>query len=166
MSDNTKSEPPKFWTRYWVPINYNSQGTYEDSNKIKLKTSIIRKCLYDYGDAYIRVSGTVTITGAGADTAAKRANQRNRGVIFKTGAPFTNCMSTINNTHIDNDMDVVMSMYNLKEYSDDYSKSSGSLWQHHRKEPNDNIAESELFDSKIKITGNTPGNDNKKMLEF
>ena len=166
MSDNTKSEPSKFWTRYWVPITYNSQGTYEDSNKIKLKTSIIRKCLYDYGDAYIRVSGTVTITGAGADAAAKRANQRNRGVIFKTGAPFTECMSTINNTHIDNDMDVVMSMYNLKEYSDDYSKSSGSLWQYYRKEPNDNIAESELFDSKIKITGNTPGNDNKKMLEF
>ena len=127
MSDNTKSEPSKFRRRYWVAINDNSQGTYEDSNKTKLKTSLIRKRLYDYGDAYIFVSGTVTITGAGADAAAKRANQRNRGVIFKNCAPFTECMSTINNTHIDNDMDVEMSMYNLKEYSDDYSKPSGSL---------------------------------------
>ena len=59
-------------------------------------------------------------------------------------------MSTINNTHIDNNMGVVMSMYNLKEYSDDYSKPSGSLWQYYRKEPNDNIAESKLFESMIR----------------
>ena len=162
MSDNTKSEPSKF-RRYWVVINDKSQGTYEDSNKIKLKTSIIRKRLYDYGDAYILVSRTVTITGAEAEAAPKRANQRNRGVIFKNCAPFTECMSTINNTHIDNDMDVVMSMHNLKEYSDDDSKPSGSLWQYYRNELNDNILESELFESKIKITGNTPDNDNKKI---
>ena len=165
MSDNTKCEPSKFKTRYWVAINDNSQGTYEDSNKIKLKTSVIRKRLYDYGDAYILVSGTVTITGAGADAASKRANQRNRGVIFKNCEPFTECMSTINNNHIGHDMVVVMSMYNLKEYTDDYSKPSG-LWQYYRIEPNDNIAESELFESKIKITGNIPDNDTKKMLEF
>ena len=130
MPDNIKSEPFKFRTRYWVAVNDNSQGTYEDSNKTKLKTSLIRKRLYDYGDAYIFVSGTVTITGAGAG-----ANQRNRGVIFKNCAPFTECMSTINNTYIDNDMDVEMSMYDLKEYSDDYSKPSESLWQYYRNEP-------------------------------
>ena len=54
MSDNTKSEPSKF-RRYWVAINDKSQGTYEDSNIIKLKISTIRKRLYDYGDAYILV---------------------------------------------------------------------------------------------------------------
>ena len=86
MSDNTKSEPSKFRTRNWVAINNNSQGKHEGSNKIKLKSSIIRKRLYDYGDVYILASGTVTIAGAGADAAPKRANQRNREVIFKNWA--------------------------------------------------------------------------------
>ena len=86
MSDNTKSKPSQFRTRNWVAINNNLQGKYEDSNKIKLKSSAIRKRLYDYGDVYILFSGTVTIAGAGADAAPKRANQRNREVIFKNCA--------------------------------------------------------------------------------
>ena len=89
MSDNTKSEPSKFRTRNWVAINNNSQGKYEDSNKIKLKSSILRKRLYDYGDVYILVSGTLTIAGAGADAAPKGANQRNRKVIFKNCAIYS-----------------------------------------------------------------------------
>ena len=87
--------------------------------------------LYDYADAYILVKETVTITGAGDDVAARRADEKNKGVIFKTCAPFIKCISKINDTEIDNaqDIDIVMPMYNLIEYSDNYSKTSGSLWQ-------------------------------------
>ena len=69
---------------------------------------------------------------------------------------------------IDNpkDIDAVMSMYNITEYSDDYSKTSGSLWQYYRDGPNDNITESESFRSKIKMTGNTPHNGNTKSFEI
>ena len=82
-----------------------------------------------YNDAYILVSGTITITGAGADDAAKRLDERNKVVIFKNCAPFTDCISEINNTQIDNVkyIDAVMPMYNLVKYSDNYSKTSGSL---------------------------------------
>ena len=75
--------------------------------------------------------------------------------------------SEINNTQIDNakDIGVVMPMYNLLEYSNNYSKASGNLWQYYRDEPNDDVANSESFRSKIKIIGNTPDADNKKMLK-
>ena len=81
-------------------------------------------------------------------------NKRNKGVIFKNCAPFTKCISRINNTDIDNaqDIDIVMPMYNLIEYSDNYSKTSRSLWQYYKDDPNDNIVQSESFRSKIKIT--------------
>ena len=78
--------------------------------------------------------------------------------------PFTKCISRINNTEIDNakDIDIVMSMYNLIEYSDNYSKTSGSLWQYYKDDPNDNMENSESFKHKIKITGKTPNNGNTK----
>ena len=86
---------------------------------------MIRSNLCDYKDAYILVSGTVTITGAGADDATKRADGINKEVIFKNCAPFTECTSNINNTQISNtrDMNAVMPMYNLIEYSDNYSNT-------------------------------------------
>ena len=59
-----------------------------------------------------------------------------------------------------------MPMYNLIEYSNNYSKTSGSLWQYYRDEPDDNIANSESFTSKIEITGNTPDADNKTNIEI
>ena len=59
-----------------------------------------------------------------------------------------------------------MPMYNLIEYSDNYSKTSGSLWQYYKDEPNDNLADSESFKSKVKITGNTPANGNTKDVEI
>ena len=91
-------------------------------------------------DAYIFVKGTITITGDGHDAAARNLDERNKGVIFKNCAPFTKCISRINNTDIDNahDIDIVMPMYNLIEYSDNYSKTSGSLWQYYKDDPNDN----------------------------
>ena len=89
---------------------------------------MLKSSLCDYSDAYILVKGKITITGAD-DAAAKQADERDKGVAFKNCAPFTNCVSEINNTQIDNakDIDIVMPMYNLIEYSDNYSKTSGSL---------------------------------------
>ena len=76
----------------------------------------------DYADSYILVKGPITITGAGDDAAATRADEWNKGVTFKNCAPFTICISKINNTDIDNahDIDIVMPMYNLIEYNDNY----------------------------------------------
>ena len=110
-------------------MNDESRGTYT-SNDIKFKTAMLRSPLCDYADAYILVKGTITITVEGDDDADKQADERDKGVLFKNCAPFTKCISRINNTNIDNaqDIDIVMPMYNLIEYSDNYSKTSGSLW--------------------------------------
>ena len=85
--------------------------------------------LCDYSDAYILVSGTITITREGADDDAKRLDERYKGVIFKNYASFIEYISNVNNTQIDSakDIDVVMPMYNLIEYRDNYSKTLGSL---------------------------------------
>ena len=107
-------------------------------------------------------------TGAGDNAAARQADKRDKGVTFKNCAPFTNCISKINNTQVDNakDIDIVMPMYNLIEYSHNYAKTTGSLWQYFRDEPNDNLGNSESFKSKIKITGKTPSNNNVKDIEI
>ena len=79
-------------------------------------------------------------------------------------APFTKCISKINDTEIDNaqDIDIVIPIYNFIQYSDNYSKTSGSLWQYYNDEPQDNLANSESFKSKVKVTGNTPPDGNRK----
>ena len=127
---------------------------------------MLRSSLWDYADAYILVKGTITITVAGNDDARKRADKRDKGVTFKSCAPFTKCISIINNTDIDNarHIDIVMSMYNLIEYSDNYSKTSGSLWQYYKDYPNNNTTRSESFKSKVKITGKTPADSNTKYV--
>ena len=81
-------------------------------------------------DAYILVKGTITVNNTAAAGAA--ANNTNKKVIYKNCALFTNCISEINNMQIDNakDIDIVMLMYNLIEYSDNYAKTTGSLWQY------------------------------------
>ena len=72
---------------------------------------------------------TITITREGDDDAGKKADKRNKEITFKNRAPFTECISNANNTQIDHakDIDVVMSMYNFIEYSNNCSKTSGSL---------------------------------------
>ena len=94
---------------------------------------MLKSSLCDYSDAYILVTGTITITGVEADDPAKRADERNRGVIFENCVPFTNSINEINNTQIDNakDIDVVMLMYSLIKFSNNYSKTSRNLWQYH-----------------------------------
>ena len=129
---------------------------------------MLKSSLCDYSDAYILVKGKITITGAGDDAAARQADERDKGVTFKNCAPFTSCKSDINNVEIDycHDIDIVIPMYNSIEYSDNYAKTSGSLWQYYRDEPNDNLADSESFKSKIKITGKTYDDGNEKDVEI
>ena len=167
LLESTSDNLSKFRTRNWVEINDESRGNYANSD-IRFMTTMLRSNLYDYADSYIIVKGTITITGAGDDAAARQADERDKGVTFKNCAPFTKCKSRINNTDIDNahDIDILMPMYNLTEYNDNYSKTSESLWQYYKDDPNDNLTDSESFKTKVKITGKTPNNRNTKDVEI
>ena len=164
LDDASSNQPSKFKTKNWVGINDESRGTYNVNSRIKFKTTVLKSSLCDYSDAYIHVKGKITITGAGDNEAARCADERNKGVAFKNSAPFTICISEINNTQIDNckDIDIIMPMYNLIKYSDNYAKTSRSLWQYYRDEPKNNLANSKSFKSKIRITGRTPAGSNEK----
>ena len=125
LIDDTSNQPSKFRARNWVEINDESRGAYNVNSQIKFKTTMLKSSLCDYSDAYIFVKGTINT--AAADAAVNNINKK---VIFKNCAPFTNCISEINNMLIDNakDIDIVIPMYNLIEYSDNYAKTTGSLW--------------------------------------
>ena len=106
-----------FRTKNWVKINDESRGIYIVNRQIGFKTSLLRYSLCDYSDAYILVKGNRSVN----KTAAADAD-----------APFTDCISKTNSTQVDNDkdIDIVMPMYNLIEYSDNYAKTSGGLWKY------------------------------------
>ena len=124
---------------------------------------MLRSSLCDYSDAYILVKGNMSVNNTTAGSAA--ANNTNKKVIFKNCAPLINCISKINNTDIGNAkcIDIVMSMYNLIECSNNYLKTSESLWQYYTDIPavnndgdiiNFNEANAtDSFDFKTKITG-------------
>ena len=96
MLDNASKQPSKFRTKNWVEINDKSRGTYSVNRQINFKTSMLRSSLCDYSDAYILVKGNISVNNtAGAGAAA---NNTNKKVIFKNCAPFTDCISKINNT--------------------------------------------------------------------
>ena len=149
LLESTSDNFSKFRTRNWIEINDESRGNYANSD-IRFKTTMLRSNLCDYADSYILVKGTITITGYNAGEI--QADERDKGVTFKNCAPFTKCISRINNTDIDNahDFDIVMRIYNLIEYSDNYSKTSGSLWHYNKDIPNDNLARPESFKYKVK----------------
>ena len=165
LLESTSDNLSKFRTRNWIEINDESRGNYTNTD-IRFKTTMLSSNLCDYADSYILVKGTITITGAGDDAAARQADERNKGVTFKNCSQFTKCISRINNTDIDNAHDIVMPMYKLIEYSDNYSKTCGSLWQYYKDDPNHNLTDSESFKSKIKIIGNTPAAGNTKDVEI
>ena len=127
---DANNESPKFATRKWYVINDQNNTDYgegnEDSTTVKFETKVIKSSLCDYSDAYILVTGNITATGGDANTR----------VAFKNCAPFTKCITHINDEHVDNadNLDIIMPMYNLIEYSDNYSDTSGSLWQIKRDE--------------------------------
>ena len=131
LLDNASNQTSKFRTKNWVEINDKSRGKFT-GNDIKFKTAMLRSNLCDYADAYILVKETITITGVGDNAAARKAHERNKGVTFKNSAPFSKCISRINNKDIDTaeDIDIVMPIHSLIEYSDNYSKTSGSLWKY------------------------------------
>ena len=177
IDDNTLNLPSKFRTINWIEINDESRGVYNVNSQIKFKTTMLKSSLCDYSDAYILVKGTITVNNTAAQGAA--ANNANKKVMFKNCVPFPNCISEINNIQIDNakDIDIVLPMYNLIEYSDNYAKTTGSLWQYCKDIPvrnannNNNIvifAENNITDSfkfKAKIKGQT-GDDGTKDVEI
>ena len=124
IDDYASNQPSKFRTRNWVEINDESRGAYNVNSQIKFKTTMLKSSLCDYSDAYILVKGTISVNNTAAQDS--NANNTNKKVIFKNCAPFTNCISEINNTQIYNakDIDIVMPMYNLIEYSDNYAKTT------------------------------------------
>ena len=144
LLDNKPNQPTTFRIKNWVEMNDDSCGAYNTDSQIKFKTSMLRSSFCNYNDAYILVSGNITITAAESDDVAKRLDEINKGVIFKNCAPFTDSISKINNTQIDNEnyINTIMSKCNLIEYNDNYSEISGNLWQYYRDDPND-MTESE-----------------------
>ena len=89
LLDNTPNQLIKFRAKNWVAISNDPCGMYNTNSQITFKTSALRSSLCDYSEAYILVSGIITITGEGADDAGKRLDERNKGIIFKNWAPFT-----------------------------------------------------------------------------
>ena len=100
MLNNTSKQPSKFRTKNWVEINDDSRGTYNINSQIKIKTSTLKSSLCNYSDAYIIVKGTITVQNTA--TADADANNADKKVIFKNCALFTDYISEIINTQIDN----------------------------------------------------------------
>ena len=136
---------------------------------------MLRSDLCDFSGAYIVVKGDITLTN---DAGRDFIDERHRLLAFKNNAPFTSCISKINNIIIDNtgDLHVVMPMCNLNKYSKNYRKTTGSLWNYYRDQPIDipannynanPIAISESFKYKSIITGKTSNanQENKENTE-
>ena len=162
--DNESEKLSKFITRQYVKVNSLS-NTYNENKPIRFETPILRSDLCNYSDAYILVKGTVTVNGV-VNGAENEILRRNRPLILKNNAPFVSCMTKINNEFIEDadDLDIVMPMDNLLEYSKNYRKTIGSLYNYYRDElsddnnpnnfPNTNVVNSSAFEYKNKITGN------------
>ena len=121
-SDNESS---KFATRKWYIINEQNNGQYgrenENDSTIKFETKVIKPNFFDYSDAYILVTGDIKVMAVAGDT----------NVAVKNCAPFTRCVTHINDEHVETaeNLDIIMPMYNLIEYPDNSEDSSGSLYQ-------------------------------------
>ena len=147
---------PRFITKKWIEVYDQSEGNYSVNKEIRITASMLRSDLCDFSDAYIVVKGDITLE------VDNDANKRNKNLAFKNNAPFINCISKINGVKTDNaeDLDVVMPMYNLLEYSKNYRKATGSLWNYYRDEPNDPPStNSASFKYKTSITGKAPQNN-------
>ena len=132
---------------------------------------MLRSNLGDCSDAYIVAEGEIAVKRD------NNVNRRNKKLIFKNNAPFRSCISKINNTFIGNveNLDIFMPMYNLLEYSDNYSITSGSLWIYYKDEVNNDagnyrinnnkIITSKSFEYKRKIIGKMSNNNSKLETE-
>ena len=118
-------------TREYVKVNSLS-NTYDENKSVRFKTPMLRSDLCDYADAYILVNGTITVAGN------HPRDRQNRPLILKNNARFVSCITRINGELIEDadDLDIVMPMYNLLEYSKNYRKTIGSLYNYYRDELN------------------------------
>ena len=133
--DNEMSEKlSKFVTREYVKVNSLS-NTYNENKSIRFKTPMLMSSLCDYSDAYILAKSTATVNGV-VNGAENEILRRNRPLILKNNAPFVSCMTKINNEFIEDadNLDIVMPMYDLLEYSKNYRKTIGSLYNYYRDE--------------------------------
>ena len=132
LLNDSENQSSKFATRKWCIINDQNNGQYgernENDSNIKCETKVIKPNLCNYSDPYILVTGDITVTGGNANTK----------VAFKSCPPFARFVTHINDKHVETseNLDIIMPMYNLLEYSDNYAVSSGSLWQFKRDEQN------------------------------
>ena len=159
---NIPDKVPRFITKKRIEVHDQSGETYNTNKQIRFKTSMLRSDLCDYSDAYIVVKRIVTVSSDERDR-----NEMNRQSILKNNAPLISCISKINGVLVENaeDLDIVMPMYNLLEYSKTYSKTSASFWNYYRDEltddtndnndPNKNVINSKYFKYKTSITGSS-----------
>ena len=165
--DNESKQLSKFVTREYVEVSSLS-NTYNENKSIRFKSPMLRSNLCDYSDAYILVKGTITVTAPGVNNNADNIrDKRNRPLILKNNAPFVSCITRINGELIEDadDLDIVIVMYNLSEYSKNYRKTIGSLYNYYRDELSDDaddnnfdnikVVNSNTFKYKNKITGNS-----------
>ena len=156
LNANSDENLPRFITKKWVEVYDQSGENYNVNKEIRIKTSMLRSELCDYSYAYIVLKGGITLEGH------NDANKRDKCIAFENNAPFINCISKINGLKIDNaeDLDVVMPMYSLLEYSKNYKKTTGSLWNYYRDEPSNPLSSnSESFKYKTNVIGKTPENN-------
>ena len=148
LLNGSENEYAKFATRKWYVID--TKGVYSHENPIKFLTNSLESSLCDYSDAYILVTGNIAVVGA----------NNNTKVAFKNCAPFRKCRTEINETFIDEaeHINIAMPMYNLIEYSDNYSDTSGSLWQFKRDKIIGNINLTNNNSSSFKYKSNLIGN--------
>ena len=152
MLNDLSNEETKFATKKgYVIDSQTTKGKYKQGTPIKFETAIIKSSLCDHSDAFILVTGNITVP-----------SNNNTDVPFKSCAPFSTCTTRINDIFVDeaNHIYIVMPLYNLIEYSDNYSDTSGSLWQFKRDEvPANNtdltIDNSQSFKHKAALLGKT-----------
>ena len=130
LLNNTENEYSKFATKKWYIIDSESKGNYSHENPIKFLTNSLESSLCDYSDAYILVTGNISVKRRNAADTADIALGAITQVAFKNCAPFEKCSTEIDGTPVDegNFINITMPMHNLIEYSDNYSDTSGSLW--------------------------------------
>ena len=130
---NASDKFPRFITKKWIEVHDQSGEIYNTNKQIRFKTSMLRSDLCDYSEAYIVVKGDITVEGANNKII------ENKLLAFKNNAPFISCISKMNDVLIENeeDLDIVMPMYNLLEYSKNYSKTSGRFWSYYKDELTD-----------------------------
>ena len=117
MLNNRPDQAFKFRTKNWVEINDYSQGAHNINSQIKFKPAILKSSLCDYSDAYIVVKGTITLVQQGATAAGIQADRNDKKVTSKNSTQFTDCITEINKTQVDNakDLNVAMPVYNVIE---------------------------------------------------